>query len=138
MRKIRFDKLVRDKIPDGQRREGSNVEVRILNDAEYIEALKQKIVEECQEIDTANREEAVKELAELQEVLDCMAEALDATEAEIATFQAAKRDKAGSFKERLFVETVEVADDSPWIGHYAANLDRYPEVGTAAQGRADI
>jgi len=132
MRKFRFDKLVRDKIPEDQRREGSNVEVRVLNDAEYIEALKQKIAEECQEIEATNREEAVKELADLQEVLDCMAEALGTDKTEIAKIQATKRTKAGSFKERLYIETIEVADDNPWIKHYIDNPDRYPEIGTGS------
>lgn len=128
MRKFRFDKLVRDKIPDDQRSHGDIIKLRTLNGAEYIEALKQKIIEESQEIDAANREEAIKELADLQEVIDCLAEALNANKAEIADIQAAKRTKAGSFKERLFIETVEVADNNPWIKHYLANSDRYPEV----------
>jgi predicted house-cleaning noncanonical NTP pyrophosphatase (MazG superfamily) len=132
MRKFRFDKLVRDKIPDDQRREGSKVIVRTLDDAEYVEALKQKIIEESQEIDVANRDEAVKELADLQEVLDCLAEALGADKVEIAKVQAAKRDKAGSFKERLYIETIEVADNNPWIKHYTDNPDRYPEIGTGS------
>lgn len=128
MRKFRFDKLVRDKIPDSQRREGSNVEVRVLNDTEYIEALKQKIIEESKEINASNRDEAVKELADLQEALDCMAEVLGAEKAEVVQIQTTKRDKAGSFKDRLFVETVEVSEGSVWITHYLASPDRYPEI----------
>jgi predicted house-cleaning noncanonical NTP pyrophosphatase (MazG superfamily) len=128
VRKFRFDKLVRDKIPVDQRRAGSVVEVRVLSDKEYIEALKQKIVEEGQEIDPDDREESIKELADLQEVIDCLALALGTDAATIAEIQTAKREKAGSFRDRQFVETVEVNESDPWVEYYVANASRYPEV----------
>ena len=128
MRTFRFDKLVRDKIPEDQRRNGANVTVRELNDIEYIEALKTKLIEESQEIDSANPDEAAGELADLQEVVDCLAKALGIDKNQIAELQSAKCEKAGSFVQRLYVETAEVPDDNPWIGHYLANPDRYPEI----------
>jgi predicted house-cleaning noncanonical NTP pyrophosphatase (MazG superfamily) len=128
MHKFRFDKLIRDKIPDDQRSYGDILELRVLDDAEYIVALKQKIIEESQEIDATNREEAVKELADLQEVLDCLAEALGTDKTEIARIQTVKRDKVGSYKERQYIETIEVSDSDPYIKYYLANPDRFPEV----------
>lgn len=128
MRKFRFDKLVRDKIPEDQRRVGAIVVGRVLDEEGYVEALKQKLVEESQEINPEDREESVKELADLQEVIDCLAEALGTDAATIAEIQAAKREEAGSFRDRQFVETVEVDEHDPWVEYYVANADRYPEV----------
>lgn len=128
MRKFRFDKLVRDKIPADIENNGNSANVRQLKGEQYLESLRAKLVEESQEIPFDDRAEAAKELADLQEIIDCMAQALGIDRSEIAAQQAAKREKVGSFFHGLYIETVTVADDDPMVGYYESNSDRYPEV----------
>jgi predicted house-cleaning noncanonical NTP pyrophosphatase (MazG superfamily) len=128
VRTFRFDKLVRDKIPTDMKDNGNIVSMQKLSGYDYLAALQAKFLEEAKEIDLHDREEALKELADLQEVLDCMVSALDSNAKEIAQLQAIKNGKAGSFKDGVYIETATVADDSPWINYYTGNPDRYPEV----------
>ncbi len=128
MRAFRFDKLVRDKIPSAMQGEGSIVGTKTLNDADYIAALKVKLLEEAAEISLDNSAEAIKELADLQEVLDCMVLALKSSPADLKAIQKTKTLLHGSFKKRLYIQTVTVQDNCPWIDHYTSNPDRYPEL----------
>lgn len=127
-RTFRFNKLVRDLIPGSMTEEGSDVKVRKLTDAEYIKVLKAKLLEEAAEVELGDGAEAIKELADLQEVIDCLAEALGSDKLVIAEQQAIKRVKAGSFKDGLYIETITIDDDVPWARHYINHPDRYPEV----------
>jgi predicted house-cleaning noncanonical NTP pyrophosphatase (MazG superfamily) len=128
MRTFRFDKLVRDKIVAQQQQGGGKPDYRVLEGREYLEALKTKILEEASELDVADADELVKELADLQEIIDCIVEAIGASKDDVAKAQAKKNAKAGSFKEKLYIENVTVPDDNEWIDYYLKNSDRYPEV----------
>jgi predicted house-cleaning noncanonical NTP pyrophosphatase (MazG superfamily) len=46
------NKLVRDKIPEIIRNSGNQCEITILSNLDYIEALRDKLVEEAQEVAT--------------------------------------------------------------------------------------
>jgi predicted house-cleaning noncanonical NTP pyrophosphatase (MazG superfamily) len=128
MRTFVFNKLVRDKIVRQQQQAGGQPDYKVLADAEYLQALKAKILEEAAEMDTKDKDDLVKELADLQEVLDCMLDAIGSSKEELAKAQAKKNTKAGSFKERHFINAVTVPDDNQWIDYYLKNADRYPEI----------
>lgn len=128
MRKFRFNKLVRDKIVANQEKAGGKADYRVLSDQEYIAALKAKLLEEAAEMDIADKDEMLGELADVQEVIDALLAATGKNKQELAAAQAQKNKKAGAFKSRHFVETVEINDDDPWLEYYLKNSDRYPEV----------
>jgi predicted house-cleaning noncanonical NTP pyrophosphatase (MazG superfamily) len=128
MRTFRFDKLVRDKIVEQQQQGGGNPDYKVLEGAEYLEAMKTKILEEAGEMSIDDASELLKELADLQEVIDCMLEAIGSSKEQLAEAQAQKNAKAGSFKKRLFIRTVAVPDDNEWIDYYLKNPERYPEI----------
>jgi predicted house-cleaning noncanonical NTP pyrophosphatase (MazG superfamily) len=128
MRKFRLDKLVRDKLPEEQQKHGGHMEVRILTDEEYIQALIAKFQEEAAEIDTGNPDKALKELADLQEIIDCLAAALGKDKTAVLEAQEKKRQESGSFKARQYVSTVSLQDDDPWADYYAADPERFPEL----------
>lgn len=128
MRTFRFDKLVRDKIPGSIRQAGETVRQRTLNEAEYLEALKAKLLEETNEVSFNDKAEALQELADLQEVIDCMCRALGADKARLQALQQAKNTQAGSFETRTYIETVEVQANSPWIKYYEQNPEKFPEI----------
>ena len=72
--------------------------------------------------------ELLKEIADVQEVLDNLIIALGSLPNEIKEIQAKKNAKAGSFKKRYFIEHVETKDNSPWNDHYLASPEKYPEM----------
>lgn len=127
MRTFRLDKLVRDKIVADHQAAG-NVDYEVLNDDKYLEALKAKILEEAREFDVKDREKLLKELADLQEVIDCILEQIGKTETDLKTAQAEKRKKKGSFKERHYISAVTMPDDHWLTEYYSDNPKRFPEV----------
>lgn len=76
--------------------------------------------------------ELIREIADLQEVLDCMVAAIGKTSSDVAAIQKKKNAKAGSFKQKLFVDTVETPDDAPWLQYLLNNPDRYPEIPSSS------
>jgi predicted house-cleaning noncanonical NTP pyrophosphatase (MazG superfamily) len=128
MRKFKSNRLVRDKIIAGIVAEGSKAGFRILNDEEYQEELKKKVREEANELPEAEGEEVLKELADIQETVDCLVKALGLSKKQLRETQKQKRVKAGSFKKRHFLETVEMADDCKWLDYYLKSTDKFQEI----------
>lgn len=130
MRRFKFSKLVRDNIVDQIISTGSKPNWKVLSDSEYIQELKKKIVEESQEIPRANdQDEVVKELADIQEIIDNLLNALNISKEKFSEIQKAKNNKNGSFKKRHFIEDVETTDEvTKWVQYYVDNPDKYPEL----------
>lgn len=129
MPKFRFDKLVRDKIVDRQIASGAVLRFRILKDEEHKTALVHKIVEEAKELLDAAPAEIVAEIADVQQALDDLKEKYHLTAADVAAAAAAKNEKNGAFKKGLYIESVEVPEESEWAVYYRQNAGRYPEIG---------
>lgn len=130
MRTFQYNKLIRDKILDHMLEEGEKPEWHELSDAEYALALRDKLVEESAEVDVVQRDKLIGELADLQEVLDCLAATQGITAEEIVAAQAKKNHKVGSFQKRIFVGAVTLPDDNEWIKYLEQNPERYPEILT--------
>lgn len=95
------NKLVRDKIPDLIRNSGNDCEISTLNDAEYIEALRQKLVEEAQETASASPEELAQELADVMEVMDTLMAATGIDRETVKEIQKQKRSARGGFDNKI-------------------------------------
>lgn len=128
MRKFRYGKLVRDRIPDSMRSLGERFESRALSEKEYLEELKKKILEEAGEMDVGDRDGLAGEIADVKEVLEAMVAAIGKTAEEIDAIRSAKNEKAGAFHERIYIDTVELPEGNPWIEYLAAHPERYPEI----------
>jgi predicted house-cleaning noncanonical NTP pyrophosphatase (MazG superfamily) len=89
-KRIEHNKLVRDKIPEIIRASGNQCEISTLNDAEYIEALRQKLIEEAREVAIAKPEELAQELADVMEVIDAL---FAATGIELETVEEIQKEK---------------------------------------------
>lgn len=125
---FRYNKLVRDGIVENMVHSGESPEYRVLGDAEYIRELINKLAEESQELAAhTDTTEIAKELADLQEVLDCLREALGVTAQQVNVAKDKKHSKVGSFKKRLFVMRASPSNDNPWVAYLRANPKRYPE-----------
>ncbi len=103
-----YNKLIRDKIPEIIEKDNKQAEIEILNESEFLEELKTKLIEEAQEIKSAqDRESMLSELADLQEVMDYIKTYYNINQMEINTQQALKALRRGKFDKRLFLKWVE-------------------------------
>lgn len=99
-----YNKLIRDKIPEIIIADGETPKTRILNKKEFQKELIKKILEEAQELQSAqNKDEILNEIVDLQELLDWLTKEHRVSQAKICRLQAAKNKKRGSFKKKLFL-----------------------------------
>lgn len=97
------NKLVRDKIPTIVAGTGHTATTRILDDAEYVQALIAKLSEECAEFTEAV---SLEELADIQEVVFALADAI-ASRTELEQTRVAKAEERGAFAHKTFLESVD-------------------------------
>ncbi len=130
MRRFKFSKLVRDKIVESIISVGNKPNWKTLSDEDFVKELKNKIVEEAAEVPrTGDPQEVVKELADLQELIDNLLPVLGVSEKEFKEIQKKKNEDRGSFKKRQYIEDVETSDEvTKWVQYYLANPDKYPEI----------
>ena len=99
-----YNKLVRDRIPEIIRQSGMECEIAVLSDAEYCQALRQKLIEEAAEVAEADGDELVAELADLYEVIDAlMAEVMSISGDRILNAQAKRRETRGGFTQKIML-----------------------------------
>ena len=130
MRKFKQNKLWRDKIIDMMEREhGSKMHWRRLDDNEFDAEIRVKLIEEVQEVVSAqDKDNLIEELADLYEVVDAIAGLHAITKEEIAEVQAKKREDRGSFSGRCFVEVAEHQEGGLGEKYCLADPEKYPEI----------
>jgi predicted house-cleaning noncanonical NTP pyrophosphatase (MazG superfamily) len=99
-----YNKLVRDKIPAIIAADGKKLRSRILNDEEHLQALIKKLSEELKEFEEAL---SVEELADLQEIIHAIADAIGTNKQELEKVREEKAEKRGGFNQKIFLESVE-------------------------------
>jgi len=101
MNKVKkFNKLVRDKIPDIIKSEGKNPATRVLSQTEYYAALKAKLKEETDEF---LKSDTLEELADILEVAFAIAAHLNVSREELEEMRIGKQLERGGFSERIFL-----------------------------------
>lgn len=104
---IVYNKLVRDKIPQIIEASGKTCEVKILDELAYEQALKDKLIEEMNEVHGAkNEDELIEELADLYEVLSSLVAAKGVSEEQFLKIAKAKNEKRGGFRDKVFLVKV--------------------------------
>lgn len=104
----RYQKLVRDKIPQRIRARGEKPITRILSDAEYLIELKKKFQEELEEYLAAETPETrLEEMADIFEVITALNEVEGRPIDAVIALQEKKREERGAFREKIFLESVE-------------------------------
>jgi predicted house-cleaning noncanonical NTP pyrophosphatase (MazG superfamily) len=125
--RFRVQKLIRDQLPAIMRAQGLAVFDRRLGDAEFIAALKDKLVEEALEVhEAASADELVDELADVVEVVHALASANGVSLDDVETRRQAKRAERGGFDARVYNAAVEAGDGSPAADYYLARPTQYP------------
>lgn len=128
MRKFMFQKLIRDKILTSMLDHKCDPKYHKLSPKDYLSELKNKLIEESSEINLDNIDDLVEELADLVEVIEAMLKEVGSTKFDLAKWRKIKKEKFGLFNDKIYVESVEVPDDYPWIKHYLKDPGRYPEI----------
>ncbi|MDO8488226.1 MAG: nucleoside triphosphate pyrophosphohydrolase [bacterium] len=95
-------KLIRDKIPEKAAKEGIKLITRTLNQDEFETKVKEKLVEEANEVTMASdREELINELADVLELVRTVASINRIKLKEIESQRFKKLKKNGGFKKKL-------------------------------------
>jgi predicted house-cleaning noncanonical NTP pyrophosphatase (MazG superfamily) len=126
--RFRVGKLIRDGMPAIMRAQGLTTFERRLDDAEFVDRLKAKLVEEAAEAQQAgSRAELIDELADLREVTVALLEVSGVNEAEVEARRVAKRAARGGFDGRIFNEAVEGDASSEGAAYHLARPQQYPQ-----------
>lgn len=104
MKKEMYNKLVRDRIPEIMRQDGWDPKTRILGEDEYAVALRDKLIEEATELhDAIGRDEIVKELGDLWEVVEALMKQKDISLTEVQSLKQKRRMERGGFDDKIFL-----------------------------------
>lgn len=102
-RVIKYNKLVRDRIPEIIENSGKKCVVSVLSQDDYIKMLDAKLQEELTEY---LESKSLEELADLLEVMGAVVKARGYTWDELTRLRKAKREKRGGFEKRLLLTEV--------------------------------
>ena len=97
-----YNKLVRDRIPEIIHSHGDTCHTEVLNTEEYQVALKNKLIEEAQEVASASStSDLLMEIADVYEVLAALCRIHNLSSETVMLAQQQKRDQNGGFEQRI-------------------------------------
>lgn len=100
----KYNKLVRDRIPEIIEDEGRLAKDHVLSEEEFITELDKKLSEEVKEYQEVKN---LEEMADILEVLYAICKVRGFTVEELETMRREKAEKRGGFDKRLYLEYVE-------------------------------
>lgn len=103
MSSIKYNKLVRDRIPEIIESTGKHCIHTTLADDDYLKMLDEKLTEELQEYQESK---SMEELADLLEVIIAVAAARGSSIEDIENIRIAKAEKRGAFAKRILLTEV--------------------------------
>jgi len=98
---MKYNKLVRDKIPEYIKNKGGNAIVHIADEKEYWQKLKEKLQEEVNEFMEA---ETVEEMADILEVIDAIFDFKKFDKEELQEVKNRKATERGKFRDKIILE----------------------------------
>ena len=102
--KMKYNKLVRDKIPDIIKKDNHNPIIHIASDKEYWEKLKEKLKEETDEFIKENTE---GEFADILEVMHAISDFKHFNKEKINRIRDKKAKERGRFKDKIILEKID-------------------------------
>lgn len=103
MKKVQYNKLVRDKIPEIIEASGKSCNTEVLSDDEYLKMLDAKLDEELAEY---HKDQNIEELADLIEVIYAAAKARGYSLEDLEKVRAEKASKRGGFEKKILLKEV--------------------------------
>jgi predicted house-cleaning noncanonical NTP pyrophosphatase (MazG superfamily) len=105
MRKVlKYNKLIRDRIPEIIKADGWKPKIRVLKNSEFFNAVKKKLQEEAGELMKAkSKKEILNEIIDIQELLDVLIHEIGVTKKQSKKMQDRKKKERGGFKKRVFL-----------------------------------
>lgn len=100
---MKYNKLVRDRIPEIIRQKGQVPVIRIASDDEYLEKLKEKLIEEAKEFSEKEDEE---ELSDILEVLHAISDFKKIKMEKIEQLRKKKAAERGGFGKKIILDEV--------------------------------
>ena len=100
---IKYNKLIRDRIPEIVEESGKKCIIEIMDESDYIKALDIKLNEELAEYQS---DKSIEELADLLEVIYSVAKARGYSVQELERIRTEKAEKRGSFDKRILLKGV--------------------------------
>jgi|GEM_PF-1390257 len=115
---FKVDKLVRDFIPSILREQGTAFHERILEQDEFISRLKDKLLEEAEEVKAAQTsDELTEELADLLEVIQTLSKASGITMQQIEKERLKKLKARGGFDKKICTSLLDLHESHEKISH---------------------
>lgn len=103
-----IEKLIRDRLPDIMRAKGIVVDERILDQEEFVLRLKDKLLEEADEVhECQNVEDLIEELADVLEVIQSIAKATGLSMQQIEHKRLEKLQERGGFDGKIYCNYTE-------------------------------
>ncbi|MBS0015617.1 MAG: nucleoside triphosphate pyrophosphohydrolase [Arthrospira sp. SH-MAG29] len=98
-----YYKLVRDRIPEIIEKSGGKPEIKVLSEAEYRIALRNKLREEAEEVNQSDAANLVEELADILEVVEALMKSYNISEEQIQLKVDEKRAQRGGFEQKIML-----------------------------------
>lgn len=98
---MKYNKLVRDKIPEIIKNKGEVAVTHIADDEEYWQKLKEKLQEESDEF---KQNESMEEIADMLEIIDAICDFKKFDKAELQEVKDKKAEQRGKFKDKIILE----------------------------------
>ena len=98
---MKYNKLVRDNIPEYIKSKGKVPITHVADETEYWEKLKEKLQEE---VDEFLKDDNIEEIADILEVIDAIANYKKFSREDIGRIKEKKAEERGKFKDRIILE----------------------------------
>lgn len=100
---MKYDKLIRDKIPSIIEKDGKKAVTRILDEEEFKIHIEKKLDEEVAEFHDSK---SLEEIADILEVLHALCNAYGYSTEDLYTVYERKRNERGAFSKRILLEEI--------------------------------
>lgn len=139
MAKFRFEKIVRDKVPQILSDQDITYVCKKLSHDETLSALKDKLIEEAQEVkDAHSQDELREEIADTLEVIESLLQHSGLSWDEIDYARNIKNEKRGAFKDAVYISTVESYDGHALEKYHHEDPLKYPHLYSFHKNGAEI
>ncbi len=98
---MKYNKLVRDKIPEIIKKKGGEYKIHIAGKKEYWQKLKEKLLEEIKEF---SKSETIDEFADILEALDAIRDYKKFDKRKLEVIKKKKARERGGFNKRIILE----------------------------------